>query len=87
MFYPSNGFAHKVDEMDIPLLSKEGRRASAGVVTNVAKPPYNAAKHPLFNKVRCATIYRLLRAFTNHPVRFANFPSLKEGVAKRTNEK
>ena len=51
--------AHKVAEMDIPLLFKEGRRFSAGVVNKVAKPPHNAAKHPIFNKVRCAIICKV----------------------------
>jgi hypothetical protein len=37
--YSPFGFAHKVAQVDIPLLSKEGRRVSAGVVIKVAKLP------------------------------------------------
>ena len=86
------GFAQKVVEVDIPLLYKEGRRVSAGVVIKVAKPQYNAAKHPLFNHqgfalsgsrwaaVRFAIIYRVASRLYKPPRSLCELPLLgKEG--------
>src|SRR5581483_8443702 len=67
----------KADEIDIPLLSKEGRRASAGVVTNVAK-------HPIFNNGRCATIYKVASRLHKPPRPLSELPLLgKEGNVHR----